>query len=62
MEHKPAAKTDVVAWGRKTAPVALTEAASEHGVSKLLEAEKESHSSNPHIQARGALGHPIYQA
>lgn len=35
---------------------ALTAAASEHGVSKLQEAEKESHSSNPHIRARGALG------
>lgn len=37
-------------------PGALTEAAKEHGVSKLQEAEKESHSSNPHIRARGLLG------
>jgi hypothetical protein len=37
-------------------PGALTAAASEHGVSKLQEAEKESHSNNPHIRARGALG------
>ena len=37
-------------------PGALTAAAKRHGVSKLQEAEKESHSSNPHIRARGALG------
>jgi len=37
-------------------PGALTEAAKRHGVSKLQEAEKESHSSNPHIRARGILG------
>lgn len=37
-------------------PGALTKAASENGVSKMQEAEKESHSSNPHIRARGALG------
>lgn len=37
-------------------PGALTAAASEHGVSKLQEAEKESHSNNPHIRGRGALG------
>jgi len=37
-------------------PGALTRAASEHGVSKRQEAEKESHSSNPHIRARGLLG------
>ena len=37
-------------------PGALTAAASEHGVSKLQEAEKESHSSDPHIRARGLLG------
>jgi hypothetical protein len=37
-------------------PGALTRAAKEHGVSKLQEAEKESHSSNPHIRARGNLG------
>ena len=37
-------------------PGALTEAAKAHGVSKLEEAEKESHSPNPHIRARGALG------
>jgi hypothetical protein len=37
-------------------PGALTAAAKRHGVSKLQEANKESHSSNPHIRARGALG------
>ncbi len=37
-------------------PGALTDAAKQHGVSKLQEAEKESHSSNPHVRARGALG------
>ena len=37
-------------------PGALTRAASSHGVSKIQEAEKESHSSNPHIRARGLLG------
>ncbi len=37
-------------------PGALTAAASEHGVSKLQEAEKESHSSDKHIRSRGALG------
>ena len=37
-------------------PGALTRAAQESGRSKLQEAEKESHSSNPHIRARGALG------
>jgi hypothetical protein len=37
-------------------PGALTKAASQHGVSKLQEAEKESHSSNAHIRARGKLG------
>lgn len=37
-------------------PGALTAAASQHGVSKLQEAEKESHSSNPHIRSRGLLG------
>ena len=37
-------------------PGALTAAAKKHGVSKLQEAEKESHSSNPHIRARGNLG------
>lgn len=37
-------------------PGALTRAASEHGVSKIQEANKESHSSNPHIRARGVLG------
>jgi len=37
-------------------PGALTAAASAHGVSKAEEAEKESHSSNPHIRARGILG------
>lgn len=37
-------------------PGALTEAAKEHGRSKLEEAEVESHSSNPHIRSRGILG------
>jgi hypothetical protein len=37
-------------------PGALTAAAKEHGVSKAQEAKKESHSSNPHVRARGALG------
>ena len=37
-------------------PGALTRAAKAHGVSKKQEAGKESHSSNPHIRARGALG------
>ena len=37
-------------------PGALTAAARRHGVSKLQEAEKESHSSNPSIRARGNLG------
>ena len=45
-------------WIQKTVkhPGALTSAAKRHGVSKLQEAEKESHSSNPHIRARGNLG------
>jgi hypothetical protein len=42
-------------------PGALTAAAKQHGVSKLQEAEKESHSSNPHIRARGALGKRFIQ-
>ena len=37
-------------------PGVLTAAAKQHGVSKLQEAQKESHSSNPHIRARGLLG------
>ncbi len=37
-------------------PGALTAAAKRHGVSKMQEAEHESHSSNPHVRARGALG------
>ena len=37
-------------------PGALTRAAAEHGVSKMQEAEKEIHSSDPHIRARGSLG------
>jgi len=37
-------------------PGALTHAARAHGVSKQQEAAKESHSSNPHIRARGILG------
>jgi len=37
-------------------PGALTKASLAHGVSKLQEANKESHSSNPSIRARGSLG------
>lgn len=37
-------------------PGALTRAAEQHGVSKKQEAERESHSSNPKIRARGNLG------
>lgn len=37
-------------------PGALSKAAAAHGVSKLQEAEKESHSPDPSIRARGALG------
>lgn len=37
-------------------PGALTAAAKRHGRSKSAEAEAESHSSNPHIRARGVLG------
>lgn len=37
-------------------PGALTASAKQHGVSKLQEAERESHSDNPHIRGRGALG------
>jgi hypothetical protein len=37
-------------------PGALTTAAKRRGVSKKQEAEQESHSSNPHIRARGILG------
>jgi len=37
-------------------PGALTAAAKKAGRSKLQEAEVESHSSNPHIRARGLLG------
>jgi hypothetical protein len=37
-------------------PGALSAAAQRHGVSKLEEAKKESHSSNPHIRSRGLLG------
>ena len=37
-------------------PGALTRAAEQHGVSKKEEAERESHSSNPKIRARGNLG------
>jgi len=42
-------------------PGALTEAAKRHGKSKLQEAEAESHSSNPSIRARGALGKRFIQ-
>jgi len=37
-------------------PGVLSAAAKRNGVSKLQEAEKESHSSNPSIRARGNLG------
>ena len=37
-------------------PGALTAAARASGRSKLAEAEKESHSSNPSTRGRGALG------
>ena len=37
-------------------PGALTRAAQQNGKSKLQEAEAESHSSDPSIRARGALG------
>lgn len=37
-------------------PGALTAAAKRKGRSKLQEAEVESHSSNPHVRARGILG------
>jgi len=42
--------------GAVSHPGALTEAAKRHGVSKLQEAERESHSSDPSIRARGNLG------
>jgi hypothetical protein len=37
-------------------PGSLDAAADRHGVSHLQEAERESHSKNKHIRARGALG------
>lgn len=37
-------------------PGALTAAAQRHGVSKRDEAERESHSSDPSVRARGNLG------
>lgn len=37
-------------------PGALTAAAKRKGRSKIQEAEVESHSSNPHVRARGLLG------
>lgn len=37
-------------------PGALTKAARAHGVSKLQEADKESHSANTSTRARGILG------
>lgn len=37
-------------------PGALTEAAHEHGVSTRQEAQRETHSDNPHIRSRGYLG------
>lgn len=42
-------------------PGALTEAAKRNGRSTLQEAEVESHSTNPHIRARGALGKRFIQ-
>jgi len=36
-------------------PGAESRAASRHGLSKSQEATRESHSSNPHIRARGIL-------
>ena len=35
---------------------ALLSAAKRHGVGKVQEAEKEAHSKNPKIRARGSLG------
>jgi hypothetical protein len=45
-------------WIKKAVkhPGALTRAAKQRGVSKRQEAERESHSTNPHIRARGILG------
>jgi hypothetical protein len=45
-------------WIKKAVkhPGALTAAAKEHGVSQRQEAERESHSSNKKIRARGILG------
>jgi hypothetical protein len=37
-------------------PGSLTRAARAHGVSKLEEARKEAHSTDPHIRGRGILG------
>ncbi len=37
-------------------PGSLDAAADRHGVSHLQEAQRESHSSNPHTRARGVLG------
>jgi hypothetical protein len=37
-------------------PGALTAAAKRHGLSTSEEAEKESHSTNPHTRTRGILG------
>lgn len=51
MEHK-----DKFIQGAIKHPGALTRAARESGRSKREEAEKESHSSNPHIRGRGLLG------
>jgi hypothetical protein len=42
-------------------PGALSAAAKRNGKSKLQEAEAESHSSNPSIRARGALGKRFIQ-
>ena len=42
-------------------PGALTAEAKRHGVSKLQEASAESHSSNPHVRARGILGKRFIQ-
>lgn len=42
-------------------PGALTAAAQQHGVSKLQEAIRETHSSDPHIRSRGLLGKRFIQ-
>ena len=59
MDHKPRkmwVRGDAHHEGAIKHPGALTEAAHEHGVSKLQEAERESHSEDKHIRGRGLLG------